>query len=194
MESLNEPYWENRYKNKDTKWDIGYVSTPLKTYFDQLTNKSLKILIPGGGNSYEAEYLHNNGFTEVYVVDVSETALQNFKKRVPTFSSEKLLHQDFFKLEETFDLIIEQTFFCALNPSLRDEYVSKMHQLLKPKGKLVGLLFNFPLTEDGPPFGGSETEYKKRFSPFFKIKIMETAHNSIPERKGNELFVMLQKK
>ncbi len=194
MESLNEPYWENRYKNKDTKWDIGYVSTPLKTYFDQLTNKSLKILIPGGGNSYEAEYLHNKGFTEVYVVDVSETALQNFKKRVPTFPSEKLLNQDFFKLEETFDLIIEQTFFCALNPSLRDEYVSKMYQLLKPKGKLVGLLFNFPLTDDGPPFGGSEAEYKKRFSPFFEIKIMETAHNSIPERKGNELFVMLQKK
>ncbi|RFN59104.1 methyltransferase domain-containing protein [Marixanthomonas ophiurae] len=195
MESLNEPYWDNRYKNKDTKWDIGYVSTPLKTYFDQLTdNKNLKILIPGGGNSYEAEYLHEQGFAEVYVVDVSETALQNFKKRVPTFPSEKLLHQDFFKLEETFDLIIEQTFFCALDPSLRNEYVAKMHQLLKPKGKLIGLLFNFPLTKDGPPFGGSKTEYKKRFAPFFEIKVMETAYNSIPQRQGNELFVILQKK
>lgn len=30
---------------------------PLKVYFDQLTNKDLKILIPGGGNSHEAEYL-----------------------------------------------------------------------------------------------------------------------------------------
>ncbi|PVW15078.1 methyltransferase domain-containing protein [Marixanthomonas spongiae] len=191
---LNEHYWDNRYKNNDIKWDIGYVSTPLKTYFDQLTDKNLKILIPGGGNSYEAEYLHNIGFTEVYVVDVSETALQNIRKRVPTFPSEKLIHQDFFKLEETFDLIIEQTFFCALDPSLRDDYVLKMHQLLKPKGKLVGLLFNFPLTKDGPPFGGSETEYKKRFSPLFDIKIMETSYNSIPQRQGNELFFILQKK
>ena len=190
---LNEQYWDNRYKNKDTQWDIGYVSTPLKAYFDQLTNKELKILIPGGGNSYEAEYLHNNGFTEVYVVDISETALQNLKQRVPTFPSKKLLHIDFFLLQETFALIIEQTFFCALKPSLRNEYAVKTHQLLKPKGKLAGLLFKFPLTDDGPPFGGSEKEYRTLFSPHFEIKTMKTAYNSIPQRQDNELFIILQK-
>lgn len=191
---FDEFYWNKRYEDKNMGWDIGHLSTPLKEYFDQLANKDLKILIPGGGNSYEAEYLHKNGFTNVYVVDISEIALQNFKKRVKKFPSEKILHANFFKIQDQFDLIIEQTFFCALEPSLRDEYVSKMHQLLKPDGKLVGLLFNFPLTENGPPFGGSETEYKKRFAPFFNMKVMETAYNSIPERAGNELFVILQKK
>jgi len=51
---FNKEFWEKKYSNDETGWDIGYASTPLTNYFDQLTNKDLKILIPGGGNSYEA--------------------------------------------------------------------------------------------------------------------------------------------
>ena len=50
-------YWINRYKEERTGWDIGYPSTPLKEYIDQLQDKNLRILIPGAGNGYEAEYL-----------------------------------------------------------------------------------------------------------------------------------------
>jgi SAM-dependent methyltransferase len=187
-------YWNHRYLQGETGWDIGYVSTPLKEYFDQLEAKDLKILIPGGGNSYEAEYLFELGFTNVHVLDISVVALQSFQKRVPDFPSEKLLCQDFFELEDTFDLIIEQTFFCALNPSERPRYVSKMHSLLKENGKLAGLLFNIPLHDDRPPFGGNEEAYRNLFSEKFNIKVMETACNSIPERAGNELFIKLLKK
>jgi len=55
-------YWENRYQNQQTGWDIGEISSPLKAYIDQLEDKSIKILIPGAGNAYEAEYLFLNGF------------------------------------------------------------------------------------------------------------------------------------
>ncbi|NNF32012.1 MAG: methyltransferase domain-containing protein [Flavobacteriaceae bacterium] len=189
-----EGYWNHRYLQGETGWDIGYVSTPLQAYFDQLTYKDLRILIPGGGNSYEAEYLFKQGFTNIYVLDISVIALQNFQKRVPDFPLEQLLHQDFFDLNDRFDLIVEQTFFCALNPSERSRYVVKMHSLLKENGKLAGLLFNIPLFEDHPPFGGNEQEYRQLFSEYFSIDIMETAHNSIPKRAGNELFIKLQKK
>lgn len=57
INQLNKSYWENRYTNNLIGWNIGYISTPLKTYIDQIKDKSLKILIPGAGNSYEAEYL-----------------------------------------------------------------------------------------------------------------------------------------
>ena len=100
----------------------------------------------------------------------------------------------FFDFEGSFDLIIEQTFFCALHPSLRKAYAEKMHQLLQPNGKLVGLLFDFPLTEEGPPFGGSLQEYDSYFSPLFKIDLLERAYNSIPPRAGKELFLKLLKK
>ena len=123
---LSEAFWDNKYKSGETGWDIGYISTPLKKYFDQLKNKELKILIPGGGNSYEAEYLHKLGFKNVYVVDISSTVLINFQKRVPSFPNHHLIKTDFFGLKDSFELIIEQTFFCAIHPSLRPKYASKM--------------------------------------------------------------------
>ena len=66
--------------------------------------------------------------------------------------------------------------------------------MLNKGGKLVGLLFDFPLTEEGPPFGGSLEEYKNTFSKQFNIKILETSFNSIKPRLGRELFIIFEKK
>lgn len=190
---LDESFWTENYLAGTTGWDIGYVSTPIKEYVDQLTDKNSDILIPGGGNSYEAEYLHKQGFKNVFVVDFSPIPLQNLARRVPTFPKENLLNQNFFDLKGQYDLIIEQTFLSALNPKLREDYVVKMHDLLKPGGKLVGLLFNIPLNDDRPPFGGSKEVYEVLYKKKFKIEVMETAHNSIPPRAGNELFIMMKR-
>ena len=194
MKTFNKNYWENRYRDNKTGWNIGYVSTPLKTYIDQLKDKSISILIPGAGNAYEAEYLWENGFKNVYVLDIAKEPLQNLKKRLPEFPDEQLINSDFFNFDRSFDLILEQTFFCALNPKLREDYSKKMYQLLNPKGKLAGLLFNFPLTEEGPPFGGHKSEYIKLFKNKFNIKVLEPSINSIKERKGKELFFIFEKK
>ncbi|MGR7813953.1 methyltransferase domain-containing protein [Lacinutrix undariae] len=190
---LTEIFWDNRYKVSDIGWDLGEVSPPLKAYFDQLTNTDLKILIPGGGNSYEAEYLHYKGFKNVYVVDLSLTALQSLKTRVPLFPSSHLIHDDFFNTNLSCDLIIEQTFFCAIHPDLRPKYVEKTNQLLKPNGKIVGLLFNAPLNHTHPPFGGNKREYLNYFDPYFNILFMEEAYNSYSSRKGKELFFIIKK-
>ena len=187
-------FWNSKYEKNATGWDIGYISTPLKEYFDQIASKSLDILIPGCGNSYEGEYLFHNKFENSHVIDISKNAIANFKKRVPGFPPEKIFEEDFFTHGKNYDLIIEQTFFCALPPTMRKEYVQKMHDLLKPKGKLVGLLFQVPLNTDHPPFGGNLDEYTQLFAPFFHIKVLETAKNSIPPRQGTELFIILQKR
>ena len=194
MEPLDETYWDNRYKQDDIRWDLGEVSPPIKAYFDQIKNKSLRILIPGGGNSYEAEYLFNEGFHNVYVVDLSRTALQNIKSRVPKFPDSQLIYSNFFDLEMTFDVIIEQTFFCALNPILRTKYVEKVHELLSVNGKLVGLLFNQPLHKDKPPFGGNKEMYVSFFESLFRIQVMKLCYNSINHRSDNELFFKVVKK
>ena len=62
-----------------------------------------------------------------------------------------------------------------------------MHQLLKPDGKLTGVLFNRAF-EGGPPFGGSKEEYEQLFGKHLHIKKMELCTNSIPPRQGAELF------
>ncbi|NNK83272.1 MAG: SAM-dependent methyltransferase [Flavobacteriaceae bacterium] len=192
--NFDKSYWEKKYKTQSTGWDLGEISTPLKNYIDQLDNKDLNILIPGAGHAHEAEYLWKNGFKNITIVDIAKPPLTNFKKRVSSFPLKKLVELDFFKIEGEFDLIIEQTFFCALHPSLRRNYVFQTHSLLKPNGKLAGLLFNFPLTHEGPPFGGSKKEYEKLFKPYYNINILEEAHNSIKSRQNRELFFIFEKK
>lgn len=193
METLKATYWNERYLNQQTGWDLGEVSPPIKNYINQITNKDLRILIPGAGNAYEAIYLLVNGFTNVTVIDFASLPLSNLKAKLKNINESHyhLIHDDFFNHEGEYDLIIEQTFFCAINPDLRKKYVKHTHQLLAEKGKIAGLLFNKEFPFDGPPFGGNEDDYKKLFEPEFDIKIIETAYNSVEARKGKELFVVL---
>jgi methyl halide transferase len=191
---LNHLYWENKYLANNIGWDIGYVSPPIKTYFDQLKNKDISILIPGAGNSHEAEYLFNNGFKNVNVLDFAKQPLNNLQKRIPSFPKENLINENFFEHHKKYDLIVEQTFFCALNPELRINYATKMHELLNEGGKIVGLLFDFPLNDKGPPYGGSVDEYKNTFSTNFCIKTLSRCYNSIEPRQGTELFIIFEKK
>ncbi len=190
-------YWTERYVNQNTGWDIGYPSTPLKTYIDQLTNKSIKILLPGAGNAYEAQYLWEQGFKNVVVIDISEVPLKDFKKRNPNFPEDQLLHGNFFEHKESYDLIIEQTFFCSFVPTdeNRSEYAKHMASLLKPTGKLVGLWFNFPLTGDMEkrPFGGDKVLYLTYLNTYFKTVVFEPCYNSIKPREGKELFGIFEK-
>jgi thiopurine S-methyltransferase len=81
-----------------------------------------------------------------------------------------------------------------LDPVLRTSYADKMYSLLKDNGKLAGLLFDFPLNESGPPFGGSVAEYEKTFQEYFVIKNMNRSYNSIKSREGRELFIIFEKK
>jgi SAM-dependent methyltransferase len=192
---LDENYWENRYRTAETGWDVGRVSTPLLAYFNQLTDRNLRILIPGCGNGYEAEFLFLHGFKEVIVLDIAASPLQQFKQRVPAFPSEHLIHADFFHHNRHYDLIVEQTFFCALHPDQRAAYAKKMFELLKPGGKLVGLLFDDLLTHcTPPPFGGTPEEYRGYFNPYFDFQVFERCYNSIEPRKSRELFMILHKK
>jgi len=193
MESkLNTNYWSKRYQNNETAWDIGAPSTPLKEYIDQLENKNIKILIPGCGNAYEAQYLFENGFKNVFVIDLSPIPLQNLKKRVPNFPDNQLLEGDFFELTNQFDLILEQTMFCAIDPRLRMNYARKASELLVEKGKLVGVLFNREF-DGGPPFGGTKEEYLDYFSTHFQNVHLEPCYNSIKPRQNSELFMICEK-
>jgi SAM-dependent methyltransferase len=187
-------FWDEKYLRGQTGWDIGTVSPPLKQYIDQLTWPDAAILIPGCGNAYEARYLVEKGFRNITLIDISHIAVENLKRHFekdygyqPT-----IIQGDFFNLEGQYDLVLEQTFFCALDPFLRESYVKQMHALLKPSGRIAGLLFDRDF-EGGPPFGGDAETYRQLFSPFFNIRTLEPCYNSIPQRAGAEVFVIFEK-
>jgi SAM-dependent methyltransferase len=189
---LDQNYWDGQYKAKSTGWDLGQVSPAIKEYINTLQNKNCSILIPGCGNTYEAEYLLQQDFTNITVIDIAPTLVQDIKQKFAGNSNIKIIHGDFFEHQDQYDLIIEQTFFCALPPTMRQKYVWKMHQLLVKDGILGGLLFNRSF-ELGPPFSGSQEEYEKLFNSAFDFLKIDVAQNSIAPRANSELFIEFKK-
>jgi methyl halide transferase len=192
--SLDRLYWDGRYQTGDTGWDMGMVSPPLKAYIDQLTDKKLRILIPGCGNSYEAAYLLQQGFSNITLIDISPVLVEQLQKQFDGNRHITIVCGDFFEHEGQYGLVLEQTFFCALQPALRGTYAAKMAQLIRPGGKLAGLLFSSEFAAEGPPFGGQLKEYASLFSPWFDTVVFEDCYNSHPKRAGNELFMILTRK
>lgn len=189
---LDQDYWEAQYKSNATGWDLGKVSPPIKEYIDTIENKNISILIPGCGNSYEAEHLLNQGFTDITLIDIAPSLVTSLQEKFNNNPNIMIVLGDFFDHQGQYDLIIEQTFFCALHPTMRQKYVSKMHQLLSKSGKLVGLLFNKTF-ESGPPFGGNQTEYEQLFKNHFQFLKIDLCQNSIKPRANSELFIEFQK-
>jgi SAM-dependent methyltransferase len=191
MHTLDDNFWSSRYEQQQTGWDLQKVSPPLQAYIDQLKSKDLRILIPGCGKAYEGDYLLLHGFANITLIDISEVLTRKLRQHFAG-SPVQVVHGNFFEHKGTYDLILEQTFFCALDPALRTAYVQHMHALLAPGGKLVGVLFDRAF-EGGPPFGGSRKEYEGLFTPYFSIKTLEPCYNSIAPRAGSEVFIIAQK-
>ena len=161
---LDAQYWDAQWKSNTIGWDLGVPAPPLVAFIGTIENKEAKILIPGCGNAYEAEYLVSKGFKNITLIDISETACAILKVK-----------------------FLKQTFFCALPLIIRQRYVWKMHSLLNDHGILAGLLFNRQF-DVSPPFGGSLEEYEKLFQTAFHIDQLSTANNSVTPRANTELF------
>jgi len=191
---LGQNFWDAQYRAKSFGWDLGEVSPPLKAYIDQLTDKTIRILIPGCGNTYEADYLLHQGFQDITLIDIAPTLVAQLEKKYLANHEIKVILGDFFEHNGGYDLILEQTFFCALNPDLRSDYTIKMDTLLSQDGKLAGLLFSSEFENEGPPFGGTKAEYEKLFKEHFIVQVLKDCYNSYYKRAGNELFFIFKKK
>lgn len=191
MSKLNATYWEQRWQEQQTGWDIGEASPPLVRFLETVEDKQTRILIPGAGRSHEALYLYRNGYEQVYVCDWAASAFVDLKQAAPDFPEANLLIGDFFELapDKPFELMLEQTFFCAIEPRLRPKYVQKAAELLEPGGTLAGVLFAREFPFAGPPFGGTEAAYREVFSSYFEIQELAITPYSVAPRAGNELFI-----
>ena len=194
--SLDNSFWNIRYQNNQTGWDLGEISNPIKKWFDNQENKKINILIPGAGKGHEVKYGFENGFRNIFYMDLSSCAADLFKEICPRFPKDQILIGDFFSLKKPlfFDVIIEQTFFCAIDPTLRPNYIKKTNEILKENGKIIGLLFNREFDTNGPPFGGTEKEYRGLFNSKFNFKKFENSLLSSLPRKEYEFWIELIKK
>jgi hypothetical protein len=94
---------------------------------------------------------------------------------------------------KTFDVVIENYFFVALDPALRQETIQRIHSLVKNNGFYAGVFFTRS-SQEGPPFGLSEWELRAHVESLFEIKEWIRSPFSHPKRQDMELWVVLQKK
>lgn len=192
-DQLDKTFWNQRWENKQTGWDIGMASPAITNFMSNYPHKNAAILIPGCGNAHEADWLVQHGFTNITLIDIAPKAVAILKEKYADQPAIEVIEGDFFEHEGQYDLLLEQTFFCAISPALRTNYVAKAASLLKDSGKLIGLLFNVMFEKNGPPFGGEKTEYDALFKKHFTIKKMEECYHSIRPRANTELFIHLIK-
>jgi SAM-dependent methyltransferase len=194
VKELSATDWEARYQEKNTPWDL-QEATP---EFVRLANegwfpKKGKALVPGGGRGYDAIHLAKLGL-EVDLVDFAPSALTAALELAAQEKATVYAYRaNFFDLpkigyhQKSYDVILEYTFFCAIDPSLREKYVESVTKLLKPKGLLVALFFPTLTDKEGPPFLVSKEEVEKLFAPYFEMEFHQ-AMVSVNPRKDREFL------
>tara|TARA_B110000116_G_C16670056_1_gene505797 strand:+ start:179 stop:799 length:621 start_codon:yes stop_codon:yes gene_type:complete len=191
-------YWDLKYETNNIGWDISKPTPVFTQFFKKLKDKNKKILIPGSGNGHDAIFLSELGF-KVYTVDFSKVANNNLiLKSQKKGLSIKVISEDFFNLSnynQFFDVVLEYTFFCAINPKKRDKYIKKVYSLLKDKGIFVGLFLpiNKGTNDTGPPFQVNLDIINKNFSKYFSNIVFEKSNFSIKPRRDNEVFFTMTK-
>lgn len=78
-------HWENIYKNKNLNEVSWYQPTPaISLEFLDMFNLPVdaKIIDIGGGDSFFVDHLLERGYTDITVLDISETAIARARKRL----------------------------------------------------------------------------------------------------------------
>ena len=189
--------WQRHYDEDDMGWDLGQVAPPFVRLWVEGNLPLGKVLVPGCGRGHEVLFLAENGF-EVTGVDFSKGAVTHLKKSLTERNLKgQILYQDFFSLDSThnsvYDLAIEQTFFCAISPPQRQNYVLNVSRILKPGGMLVGLFYHTD-KEGGPPYNTTREDIETHFSEKFEILKLEKEPLSAEQRKDKEWLGILKKK
>ena len=188
--------WQRHYEENDLGWDLGQVAPPFVKLWQEEKLPLGKVLVPGCGRGHEVVFLAENGF-DVTAIDFSSGAVTHLKNALKKRNLEgRILHQDFFSLDEShegvYDLVLEQTFFCAISPKQRRDYVLNISRILKPGGILVGLFYHTD-EQGGPPYNTTREDIEMHFSKNFEIQELDKTSLSAEQRKDKEWLGILKK-
>ena len=188
--------WQRHYEENDLGWDLGQVAPPFVKLWQEEKLPLGKVLVPGCGRGHEVVFLAENGF-DVTAIDFSSGAVTYLKNALKKRNLEgRILHQDFFSLDEShegvYDLVLEQTFFCAISPKQRRDYVLNVSRILKPGGILVGLFYHTD-EQGGPPYNTTREDIETHFSKNFEIQHLKKTSLSAEQRKDKEWLGFLKK-
>lgn len=208
--AFGSDYWNDRYRSGDTGWDLGTPSPPFVRLHEAGQLAPCRMAVPGCGRGWEVAYFAGRGF-HVTAIDFAPEAIAATRMRLEAdgiplrggaageapADGVDLVQADLFdlpaRLAGAFDLVLEQTCFCAVDPARRPDYVAAVHRLLAPGGRLIGLFYDFG-EDGGPPFTTDPDEVRALFSGRFEVRALSRTPDSHPRRQGEEwLGVLLRR-
>lgn len=185
-------FWNGKYADESTPWDLGNVSPPVRKMVQTEFPDSGRVMIPGAGRGYEALYLAHRGY-RVTAVDYADEAVRFLREACEREGvAIDVQQRDIFDVppdqHEVFDILLEQTCFCAIDPRDRARYETMAHTLLKPGGRLIGVFMEVPF-DDGPPYN-CPLDVVRGFFPPDRWRFDSTAPVDPPEpRPGPEYYL-----
>lgn len=190
-------YWNESYTEVARPgWEMEEPNPALVSALPPLKLHPQRVLVLGAGSGNDAAHLAALGH-HVTAVDFSDEALERAKKKFGGKENLRFVKADVFKLpmefDASFDLIIEHTLFCAIDPQRRNELTKVWRRCLTDTGFILGLFFTID-RPNGPPYGTTEWElrerFKKGFRPLYWMRLRQQSH---PSRQGMETLVFAQK-
>lgn len=183
--------WKRHWTEGNTPWDAGQAAPALRSLLDAEELPKGQALVPGAGSGYDAIALARAGY-EVTALDLSPVARARFQDLAADMNPHPHYEvADFFAWQpaHTYDLIWDYTFLCALPPSRRREWASRMKELVAPTGQLVTLIF--PVNpgappDEGPPYPMTPELVRQLLLDKFEELVMQPVRHSLAPRQGKE--------
>ncbi len=194
------PNWENLYQETQVEsmpWYNQNFDADLDKALTELNIHTGTVLDLGTGPATQAIALAEKGF-QVTATDISQTAINQAESKAKqkgldiSFRQDDILNSN---LNQEFDFIFDRGCFHVLPPEQRQNYVSVIHTLIKPKGYLFLKCFSYLETKEGGPYRFTPEEIKVIFGNRFNvISIEETVYQGTLNPPPRALFCILAKK
>ena len=197
-------HWETIYNTKrvdDVSWYESKPTTSLKFVYKFDIPKEAKIIDIGGGNSFFVDHLIDLGYKDITVLDISQTALDQTKKRLGNRGEHvKWIVSDAssFTPTERYDFWHDRAALHFLTKDAEvDQYIETARKGIAENGVLVVGTFS----ESGPTKCSgieikqySEKSMADRFTPSFeKIECLTVDHTTPFETVQNFVFCSFRK-
>tara|TARA_R110002050_G_scaffold79882_1_gene170800 strand:- start:1137 stop:1748 length:612 start_codon:yes stop_codon:yes gene_type:complete len=198
-------HWENVFKTKslnEVSWYEPVPETSLAFLKESNIPKTAKIIDIGGGDSFLVDHLLKLGYTDITILDISESALNRAKQRLGKQANMvKWIVADvaIFLPPETYDFWHDRAVFHFLTEEESiNNYIETTQKYLNKNGTLVIGTFS----ENGPQKCSgldikqySEGSMANRFKAYFnRIKCIKSDHKTPFGTYQNFVFCCFKRK
>jgi len=190
-------YWVDVYKTEtNPSWNLNAPAEAFKDMLPRLKLPKSRILVLGCGEGHDAALFARAGHL-VTAVDFSKEAIARGKQKYADLTNLHFYESNIFQIPQewnfSFDVVVEHTCFCAVPPEQRNNLIRLYRRMLHEEGQLLAVYFTME-KRAGPPYGATEWEIRKRTEQGFHYLFWGRLRNSLPNRLGQELFVLAKKR